>query len=131
MVCENKLLAYEEELPFGSDEVGYDIPIVQLRTTTKPKDFYGMPGINLLIPIQKRINQLESHAVEYIRLFSRGGIVAEYGTMFEESWNDNYGSVIYYQGKAPSPLSWPGIAGRRLAGAEPGVRGVRPDQRLG
>lgn len=109
VVCENKLLAYEEELPFGSDEVGYDIPIVQLRTTTKPKDFYGMPGINLLIPIQKRINQLESHAVEYIRLFSRGGIVAEYGTMFEESWNDNYGSVIYYQGKAPSPLSWPGM----------------------
>jgi hypothetical protein len=108
VVCERKVL-HIGPLPYGNDEIGYRIPIVQIRTSHKPKDYYGFAGIEPLIPIQKRINQLESHATEYIRLFSRGGITAEMGTLIEESWNDNYGSVLYYQGKQPSPLSWPGM----------------------
>lgn len=103
VVADKKLLVYRP-LPYGPE-----IPIEQIKTTHRAKDFYGKPTVEDLIPIQKRINQLESHALEYIRLFSKGGITAEYGTIIEESWHEIYGSILYYSGQNPQPLSWPGL----------------------
>lgn len=108
IICEDTLLHYGP-LPYGNDEIGYCVPIVRLNTIHRPKDFYGKAHIEDIIPVQKTINQLESHALEYIRLFSRGGLAAEYGTTIEESWSDQYGSILYYSGERPQPLSWPGM----------------------
>lgn len=99
VVCDDVLLHYGT-LPYG------DIPFVQIRTNHRPHDFYGKAVVEDWIPVQKRINQLESHAIEYIRLFAKGGLAAEYGTLIEESWNDSYGSVLYYSGERPQPMAW-------------------------
>lgn len=108
VVCGRELL-HVGPLPFGNEKIGYDLPFDMIRTELRLKDFYGRAPIEDMIPVQKRINQLESHAIEYIRLFTRGGIAAQYGTLIEESWQEGYGSILYFTGERPTPLSWPGM----------------------
>lgn len=104
IVAGNKLV-YEGGLPFGSPR----FPLEQLRTRMRVRDFYGKPYVEDLIGPQRRINQLETHAVHYISLYASGGLMSQFGGLVEDSWLEGFGRVLYYEGDRPQPIAWPNM----------------------
>ena len=74
--------------------------------------FYAQSLVELIIPDQIRLNEINEVIEEAQRLFCGGRVFVQHGSKVSSAAIDNIvGKVIYYTGVKPEAVTWPAVSG--------------------
>lgn len=109
VVCEGKLVKYEEELPFEFwDSPTNPYPCVEFSDTSTPGQFWGTTANEQLIDIQRTFNDVVGKVVENIRAVSRPKIVVyKQHNLPDGAWTSAAGEILeltYVPGLPPPQI---------------------------
>lgn len=94
-VIGNRLVEGGDVLPGGK------IPLALLTDGSSDNELFPRPVMSDWIGDQLAINALVSKLIEHVRVYGTGRVIAQKGTLLQETYSDITGSVINWTGSKP------------------------------
>jgi len=92
------------------------LPFVFLHYARPMHGFYTQSLVELVLPDQIRLNEINEVIEEAQRLFCAGRLLVPHGSKIATSSLDNSaGRIITYTGAAPEAVTWPAVSGELYA----------------
>ncbi len=110
------VIAIKDRILFEEDWDHCWLPFVFLHYARPMQGFYTQSLVELVLPDQIRLNEINDVIEEAQRLFCSGRLLVPHGSKVSSSSLDNaVGRIITYTGAAPEAVTWPAVSGELYA----------------